>query len=973
MIVTISSDPKFCINIQEQIYHLGIPVSKNISDLNEIRHLKNLDKNDFILIDQREILDNVVEIEQFRRDYRKLPIIVVNTDPAAEADRDFTALFSPVALHNLPIVIYHLIKHSKMAPSAAPVVLSGKKKVAEQDQYSKSQQLQAALAQVETGINQYLNLSEVLDQVVKTATEALSLGLGACILLPGDEKHRFILKSSNIQGLTANPDLALTPEHFLAIQWITENHDILVVPDLNSSPYEKSPVVAALGIRSGIGAPLLLQDELVGLLFAFDQRIRQFDELEINFFSALANRASLAITKVQLYQTLVKAKNSAEEAARNRADYLAKMSHELRAPLAAINNLSELMSGTLLTQQQANYLSLIRSSADHLLALVNDILDYSRLEASKMALRPKEFNLIHTVESSLNLIAIPAAQKNLDLFYSIDEDVPETLIGDPNRLGQVLTNLLTNAIKFTGSGVISVEIRLNTSHLSKIAMLNSEVELVFSVKDTGQGITPEEQENLFQPFSQVDRKTPTADPGSGLGLAICKNIVKTMGGEIWVESKGVLGEGSVFSFTFPSKIVHTPVSPYRQKNTPTMSQKSIAVIGNPRFSLHQLMRWLDYWGVEVNYISSIDQFSSLKIQQIDMILLDDRDILAQEIQNLTQQISAWQLRRYLPVLLLTDPNTQVRECFKTIITNVLQWPLNLPKLYRSLTDAIQFSQSITRPLQVKIKSNILLVDDDLINLAAVKLHLERLGYIPDTVSNGFEALKLMTEKKYDLVIMDMRMGALDGHATTRSIRETFASDSQPIIAILTAGVTPNQLNALQNAGIDAYIEKPISVDKLVNLIEMTRLRGQTSSVSTHANIPASINQPVENIQSRVNIKTLSDLYKLSHADNSKNTMDVFQLFFQSAPEVMKQAIHAAHTNNIEKLKDMLHALKGTSEIYGAEFLSSLCKNLENDLEAKGNIDLRPRIEQIEAEYNVVHAMILAFQENPTPLINLTNQ
>jgi two-component system sensor histidine kinase BarA len=385
------------------------------------------------------------------------------------------------------------------------------------------------------------------------------------------------------------------------------------------------------------------------------------------------------------------------------------------------------------------------------------------------------------------------------------------------------------------------------------------------------------------------------------------------------------------------------------------------------------MRWLDYWGVEVNYISSIDQFSSLKIQQIDMILLDDRDILAQEIQNLTQQISAWQLRRYLPVLLLTDPNTQVRECFKTIITNVLQWPLNLPKLYRSLTDAIQFSQSITRPLQVKIKSNILLVDDDLINLAAVKLHLERLGYIPDTVSNGFEALKLMTEKKYDLVIMDMRMGALDGHATTRSIRETFASDSQPIIAILTAGVTPNQLNALQNAGIDAYIEKPISVDKLVNLIEMTRLRGQTSSVSTHANIPASINQPVENIQSRVNIKTLSDLYKLSHADNSKNTMDVFQLFFQSAPEVMKQAIHAAHTNNIEKLKDMLHALKGTSEIYGAEFLSSLCKNLENDLEAKGNIDLKPRIEQIEAEYNVVHAMILAFQENPTPLINLTNQ
>ena len=823
---------------------------------------------------------------------------------------------------------------------------------------------QAALSKVELAINQSMELDKVLSQINEFAVQALAVRVGSIVFLPDAEQNTFISRSSNVHKIDEHAPLVQSPDQVQLFRWIVQHKQLLVISDLEKSPYEARDLIEKFGARSCLGMPMLVDDELVGVLLILDDRSREFNAGDVEYVTALANRAALAIVKENFYKSLQSAKDAAEEAAQNRAEYLASMSHELRAPLAAINNLSELMSGTNLSPVQAEYLTMIKSSTERLLALMNDILDFSRLEASKLDLAEKQFNLIQLVENALDLAAIPAAQKGLDLAYRIDEDVPETLLGDANRLAQVLTNLLTNAIKFTESGYIYVEIRLRAEKIALVSMVDSEVELQISVQDSGIGIPSAEQKNLFMPFSQVNLPQRSNQPGSGLGLAICKQLVQLMNGDIWVTSKGIPGEGSNFTFTIRTRMIHTPTAPFLQLDQPYLRGKKVVVIGQPKLSWQILSRRLEFWGMAVKSfeepVTAINWFAAAN--PVDLVILDLNGVSPVDDESLVKSILHLREIQPLPVVAYVHPNTLVREPWKGIMTYTLRRPISLPRLYRSLVDAIQFTNAVTRPRSQDAELEILLVDDDLINVAAVKMQLGRLGFSAETVSNGVEAMKVLAQKEFNLVIMDMRMDAMDGHATTRAIRQTIPTDKQPLIAILTAGVTPNQLNALQSAGIDAYLEKPISIDRLLHLLELVRRK---EDAGYHPLIigskKASLRQAAL-VESGLDQKVLQDLLRLAEPNDKQPALEILELYFQSAPKVMQRASQAARAGQLESVKDSLHALRGTCEIFGATRLAQLCKVLEQELPDGSLVDLDDRMAAIEAEFKIVTAQLQEFRD-----------
>jgi len=823
---------------------------------------------------------------------------------------------------------------------------------------------QASLSSVEQAINQSLELDEILDQINELAIKVLMVDGGAIILLLEGEKDTLVARSLKLDRPGSDGLPAFSPAESHVLRWIMKHKQMLVVPDFEDSSLDTRDLEERFGANSFLGVPILLDEELQGILLILDKKPRPFNPVDIEYVTALANRAALAVAKEKIFQSLQASKTEAEEAAQNRAEYLASMSHELRAPLAAINNLSELMTGTDLSAVQAEYLALIKSSTERLLALMNDILDFSRLEASKLGLVEKQFNLIQLLENTLDLAAIPAAQKGLDLAYRVDEDVPETLLGDANRLAQVLTNLLTNAIKFTESGYIFIEIRLRADKIALLSMVDSEVEIQFSVHDTGIGIPPEQQASLFTPFSQVNLPQRPSQPGSGLGLAICKQLVQLMNGDIWVTSKGIQGKGSTFTFTTRFKVVHTPTAPYFQQDQPYLLGKKIVVIGQDRLSWQLLLRRLEFWGLSLKIFDepSLAARWLASAPAVDLVILDLNSVHPVDDESLVKSIQVLREVQYLPILAYVHPNTLVRDTWRGSATTILRRPISLPRLYRGLVDTIHFNSTDTRPRSRETELEILLVDDDLINVAAVKMQLERLGYGAETVSNGVEAMQIMAQKKYDLIIMDMRMDAMDGHATTRAIRQTIPPDRQPLIAILTAGVTPNQLNALQSAGIDAYLEKPISIDRLLHLLELAHRNEDARYHPLILGVKPPGVRVVVTAESGLDKKVLQDLLTLAGSQDSQSPIEILDLYFQSAPNVMEQTSLAARAGQPDLLKDNLHALRGACEIFGAVRLAQLCKSLEQELQDGSQIDLDTRMVAIEDEFAVVTQQLQEFRD-----------
>ncbi|MEK8018175.1 MAG: ATP-binding protein [Candidatus Parabeggiatoa sp.] len=544
------------------------------------------------------------------------------------------------------------------------------------------------------------------------------------------------------------------------------------------------------------------------------------------------------------------AREVAEEATRAKSEFLANMSHEIRTPLNGIIGMTDLLQDTTLTKEQQDNVNTIRTSGEVLLTLINDILDFSKIEAYKLELEKQPFDLRVCVEESLDLLAYHAVQKGLNLAYLIADDTPDIVIGDVTRLRQILVNLLSNAVKFTQQGEVVVLVKAHKilhPPLEKGEAVEpnkevipygfekdsleeeiSEYEIIFSVKDTGLGISADHLNKLFQSFTQVDASTTRKYGGTGLGLAISKRLCELMGGRIWVESE--IGKGSTFHFSIVTH-VQSNIQPYAYlhcQQSHLLGKRFLISIDNLTIATI-LQRQALRWGMVPHLVANnmIELFSCLREgRQWDIALLensspDKNNCLLLEKLSKTHQSSS------LPLVVLTSVCLPQR-CVP-FFTASLTKPIKPARLYEVLTDIFRTDSSpahtsITLKKQIEEESikgkklRILLAEDNMVNQKVALLLLKRLGHDADIVSNGLEVLEALHDKTYDIVFMDVQMPEMDGLTATRRIIKKGSEIQRPYIIAMTANAMQGDREICLEAGMNDYLTKPLRKEEIYKVI-----------------------------------------------------------------------------------------------------------------------------------------------------------
>jgi PAS domain S-box-containing protein len=535
-------------------------------------------------------------------------------------------------------------------------------------------------------------------------------------------------------------------------------------------------------------------------------------------------------------QQLITAREAALEASRLKSEFLASMSHEIRTPMNAIIGLADLLWETPLSPEQKEYVTIFRQAGNTLLGLINDILDLSKIEAGHLELEAIDFELGDLLEKTIEVLAIQAHEKGLELITYIDKEVPHYLVGDPGRLRQILVNLVGNAIKFTEQGEVVLRVELD-SQSADLATLR------FMVKDTGIGIPANKLETVFQSFSQADSSTIRKYGGTGLGLTISKRLVALMEGQIWVKSE--LAHGSIFYFTANLKLQPAPkLTQTAQKQNVPLAGTRVLVVDDSATNRLILREILMVHGMDVT--SASDGAEALAILEaarqnqtsFQLILLDSRmpEIdgfeVAEHIKNRPSLTTA-------TIMMLTSDNrhNDVKRAREIGLASYLVKPIKHTELLQAIQQALassavaapslpQLDSSLPLPLPlakpeiIEQPLRILLVEDSSDNRLLIKVYLGKTPHQLDMVENGEEAVAKFKTAKYDLVLMDMQMPIMDGYTATRQIREWEQIQTQspvPIVA-LTAFALKEEAQKSLDAGCNAHITKPIKKATLLQTV-----------------------------------------------------------------------------------------------------------------------------------------------------------